>query len=211
MLNDYYFENIDNEIKAYLIGFLLADGCITKHHGIYRQLQLHISTKDIEIAELLKNVTESTRKLYISPDGTRCMFRESSDIMVEHLSRFGIVPCKTGNEKPDFSLIHNSLIHHTIRGLIDGDGWISIGNYNGRNIISLGICGSKYVCEYVTNLLSEQLGINILTASKVKDKNCYKLGYTSLVDVKQIIQFLYKDATVGLKRKYNNASVIMGM
>ena len=53
MLNGAYFKHIDTEAKAYLVGLLLADGCITKHHGVYRQIQLHLSTKDIEIVKLL--------------------------------------------------------------------------------------------------------------------------------------------------------------
>ena len=212
MLNDYYFEKIDSEEKAYFIGLLLADGCITKHHGVYRQIQLHLAIKDLEIVEKLKSITESTRKLYISPDRTRCMFRESSDIMVEHLSRFGIVPCKTGNEKPNFDSIPRELIRHTIRGLIDGDGWLSISNtYTGRVVTSIGICGSYYVCDYVTRLLNEEIGVSILTPSKVKDKDCYKIGYASLSDAKIIIEYLYSGATIGLSRKFERAKIIYQM
>jgi len=212
MLNDYYFENIDTEEKAYLIGFLLADGCITKHHGVYRQIQLHLSIKDFEIVELLKTETESTRKLYVSPNNERCMFRESSDIMVGHLSKFGIVPCKTGNETPNFSAIPGDLIRHTLRGLIDGDGWVSISDtYTGKSVTSVGICGSFQVCNYVTNKLHDELGVGILTPSKVKDKNCYKVGYSSLKDNKLIVKYLYDGATVGLKRKYEKAYIIYNM
>lgn len=212
MLNEYYFEKIDNETKAYFIGFLLADGCITKHHGIYRQIQLHLSIEDLEIVELLKDVTESTRKLYISPDNRRCMFRESSDIMVNHLSRFGIIPCKTGNETPNFDSITKELIRHTIRGLIDGDGWLSISNTRtGGVVTSIGICGSYNVCSYVTQLLSSELGISVLTPSKVRDKDCYKIGYSSLRDAKLIIEYLYSGAKVGLSRKYERAHIIYNM
>lgn len=212
MLNDNYFSTIDDETKAYFVGYLLADGCITKHHGVYRQIQLHLSSSDIKIVEKLKEVTESNRKIYISPNGERCMFRDSSDIMVSDLSKFGIVPCKTGNEQPDFSSIPGHLLNHAIRGLIDGDGWISIGqSCSGKRIISLGICGSKYTCEYVTHILSEKTGVSMLSASKVKDKDCYKLGYTNINDVKNIIRYLYNNATIGLTRKYNNAYKIMNM
>lgn len=212
MLNDTYFSKIDDEAKAYFVGYLLADGCITKHHGLYRQIQLHLSSKDIEIVEKLKEVTESNRKIYISPNGERCMFRDCSDTMVKDLAKFGIVPCKTGHEQPDFSSIPNHLLNHTLRGLIDGDGWISIGqSCYGKRIVSLGICGSKYTCKYVTHLLFEKVSVHILSASKVKDKDCYKLGYTSLDDVKNIIRYLYSNATIGLTRKYKNACEIMNM
>lgn len=212
MLNGAYFKHIDTEAKAYLVGLLLADGCITKHHGIYRQIQLHISSNDIYLAELLKEETESNRKIYISPNGERCMFRDSSDEMVRDLSRFGIVPNKTGNEQPNFNDIPDNLLHHTIRGLIDGDGWLSISNTStGRVVTNVGLCGSYDTCFYVSQLLFNKLGVGPLSPSKVKDKDCYKIGYSSLSDNKKIIKYIYSNASVGLKRKYEKALDICNM
>lgn len=212
MLNGAYFKNIDTEAKAYLVGLLLADGCITTNKGVYRQIQLHISSSDMYLAELIKNETESTRKIYISPKGDRCMFRDSSDEMTADLARFGIVPNKTGHEKPNFEDIPDELLNHTIRGLIDGDGWISISNTStGRVVTSVGLCGSYDTCHYVSNLLYDKLGVGPLTPSKVKDKDCYKIGYSSLHDDKIVIEYLYKNASVGLKRKYDKALTIYNM
>ena len=212
MLNDFYFSDIDTEAKAYFVGYLLADGCITKHNGEYRQIQLHLSIRDIDILNRLKEETESNRKIYISPDGNRCMFRDNSYIMAEDLARFGIVPNKTGLEDPDFSDIPTHLLRHTIRGLIDGDGWISISHTStGRTVTSIGICGSEMTCRYVTEFLSFNVGVGVLKPSKVKNKNCYKLGYSSLLDNKAIIKYLYKDAEIFLNRKYEHALEILNM
>jgi hypothetical protein len=213
MVDDYYFNNIDTEAKAYFVGYLLADGCINKStHGGYNVVQLHLSTKDIDIIYYLQEETSNTRKIYIDKDYTRCAYRATSQIMVDDLARFGIVPRKTGIENPDFSTIPDELMHHAIRGLIDGDGWISISNTStGKIVTSLGICGSYETCQFVTNELAKRVDVGILSPSKVKDKNCYKIGYTSLSDAKTIINFLYKDSTVRLERKYNKAMEILGM
>ena len=213
MVNDYYFRNIDTEAKAYFVGYLLADGCINKStHGGYNVVQLHLSYKDIEIIELLQAETCNTRKIYVDKNYTRCAFRATSDIMVNDLARFGIVPRKTGCEHPDFSYIPSELLRHAFRGMIDGDGWLSISHTStGKLSTSVGICGSFDMCQYFTQYISEVLGKNMLSPSKVKNKNCYKIGYSSLKDGKDIIRLLYGDSTIRLSRKYERAKEILNI
>lgn len=211
MLNDSYFETIDCEEKAYFIGYLLADGCITKSNGVYNQVQLHLAYKDYEIVEKLHEVTSCDNKIYVNPTYTRCMFRSISSKMVNDLAKYGITPNKTGQENPEFETIPNELIHHTIRGLIDGDGWICISDTLYGTKTSVGICGSYDTCHFVTEKLHEEIGVKSLKVSKVKNKNCYKIAYSSLKDDKSIIKYLYADATIYLSRKYDKANEILSM
>lgn len=212
MVNDNYFRDIDDEAKAYYVGYLLADGSITKgsHSDEYNVVQLHLAFKDYGIIELLQQLTGNTRKIYVDAKQTRCMYRASSLTMVNDLARFGIVPKKTGCEKPDFSTIPTDLLRHTIRGMIDGDGWISISNTStGRVAVSIGICGSYDMCETFTRYFNQALGLGLLTPSKVKDKNNYKLGYSSIADCKRIIEHLYSNSIVYLRRKAEKAKIIL--
>ncbi len=72
--------------------------------------------------------------------------------MVQDLLKFGIEPQKTGHEKLIDEYIPRELLRHTIRGLIDGDGWYSISNTaSGRQVTSVGICGSYDICDYIQN------------------------------------------------------------
>ncbi len=49
------------------------------------------------------------------------------------------------------------------------------------------------------------LHIGHLKVSKVLNKNCYKIGYSSLDTDQKIVQHLYSDATVYINRKMINA------
>ena len=52
-VNDNYFENIDSEDKAYFLGFMMADGNLSKgqHTEEYIRVNLHLQVSDIEILE----------------------------------------------------------------------------------------------------------------------------------------------------------------
>ena len=50
--NENYFETIDSEDKAYFLGFIFADGCVTNDPKKYRyQLTLKLHSKDVGILE----------------------------------------------------------------------------------------------------------------------------------------------------------------
>ena len=70
MVVDDFFDNIDSEIKAYLLGYFIADGCICienkKHNGIIDghsiRMLLNVSEDDSSVIKLFKQ--------YIIPQGT---------------------------------------------------------------------------------------------------------------------------------------------
>ena len=210
-LNHNYFSNIDTEDKAYFIGLLLADGSINKRRGEYTIVSLHLAIQDLDIVEKFKYCTESENTIYIG--NKSCAIRLTSRQMVKDLANYGIVPVKTGTETPKFGSIPDKLLRHTIRGLIDGDGWYSISNSNTKIVTSVGICGSYNVCDYVQNYFSKVLGTGHLKVSKVKDKNCYKIGYSSLntAIAIAIVNHLYKDSVIFIDRKKDNANNILSL
>lgn len=210
-VNDNYFHIINSEDKAYFLGFMMADGCILKgsHTSDYIRVGIHLNIKDIDIIEKFKYYTGSDHKIFIGDKFNDCALRFVSRKMIEDLTKLGVTPKKTGAEKLNLSGIELNMHRHIIRGLIDGDGWISFGNYNGRDISSIGLCGSYYICDFVQSHFHEALGTGNLKVSKVKDKDCYKIGYSSLSDQKIIANYLYSNANVYLNRKYELAKLIM--
>lgn len=206
-VDDNYFNTIDSEDKAYFIGFMMADGGILKgsHTQEYIRVGLHVNVKDIDIVEKFKYFTKSTNKIFVGSKFNDCALRFVSKQMVEDLARYGILPLKTGNETLEIENIPYNLLRHTVRGLIDGDGWISFGNYNGKEISSIGICGSYNICNFVQDYLFRELGVGPLKISKVKDKDCHKISYSSVDDQRKIARLLYKNSNVYLNRKYELA------
>ena len=61
-INHNFFENIDSEAKAYLLGFLAADGNVSHNTN---KITLHIGEKDVYVANLLKEfiTRKCTRQL----------------------------------------------------------------------------------------------------------------------------------------------------
>lgn len=53
-VNEDYFKLIDTEEKAYWLGFLYADGCVTQATKYSKRLQVNLSIKDINHLEILR-------------------------------------------------------------------------------------------------------------------------------------------------------------
>lgn len=208
-VNDDYFETIQSEDRAYFLGFFVADGSLAKgqHTEEYIRVSLHLQIDDIEILEKFKYYIESDHKIFVGHKFNDCALRFVSRKMVHDIMKYGITPRKTGNENVNLSLIPLNLQRHFFRGLVDGDGWItnSISPTTGRPITSIGICGSQYVCRLFTEYIHNALGYNILNPSKVKDKNCYKLQYSSYTEVAMIANLLYQNSSIYLTRKRDRA------
>lgn len=214
-VNDYYFSNIDSEDKAYFLGLLMSDGAILKgsHTSEYIRVSLHISQDDIDILVKFKECIGSSHTIFVGERFNDCALRFVSRQMVSDLFKYGITPLKTGSEKIIFDNIPVDLHRHVFRGLIDGDGWISLGfsNATSRSIQSVGLCGSQEICKQFTVAMHQALNVGVLNPSKVKDKNCYKLQYSSYPDVCSIVYYLYSNSTIYLQRKYNKAAEICAL
>lgn len=149
-VNHDYFEKIDCERKAYWVGFLLADGCVT-NGGV----ALRLAIKDQYHVEQFKADLESDHAVTIVPGrvqkpmkgtgqivcgGPSAHFSVKSDKMVADLQRVGIVERKSLTAVPP--VLRDDLQGHFWRGVIDGDG--SIRHMLGETVR---LVGSKAVCE----------------------------------------------------------------
>ena len=192
-----YFDIIDTEHKAYWLGFIFADGNIYKN-----QLSIEINEKDILLLEQFKKDLKLNSKISIRhrKNTDMCCVRMVSAHLCESLSKYGIVENKTERTK-HLPKIEEKLLPHFLRGLIDGDGWITKdkkGNYH------IGFVTNHFsVCEdfktYCNVILNGQATAKI--TYKDKDKHpCFQIQ--SQKNVKQLATALYKDNTICLSRKY---------
>ena len=97
------------------------------------------------------------------------------------------------------SKIPSEYEHHFIRGLFDGDGSIKYYNYSYLNKpqFHFGYTGLKNVCEYVQKKLH-------IKRDLVHEGNItYTLVTRNPINISNIFNYLYKDATIYLSRKYN--------
>lgn len=146
-INHEFFDNLDSELKFYLLGYFIADGCISienkKHKGVvdskgYR-LSVNVSEDDFDTINLFyKHIgnqnkqmehtnTQSGVKYKRKP---QIRFRWSSKHMIDTLLSYDIIPNKTLHYtfKLKSTWINSPFIYDMIRGLIDGDGHIGKSN-----------------------------------------------------------------------------------
>lgn len=202
--NDDFFHTIDTEEKAYWLGFIFADGAIiktSKDMSEYNRLSICLSVKDEKhlqkFAEAIEYPTEKIK--HCLSDGNYgmhelCYLRCNSVKMVRDLQSHNCHPNKTYiSSYPDD--IPPKLERHFIRGYFDGDGSIS-----GSKAGLFEITSEIYALERMQNTLMTNCA---LRKTKIANrKNTGRLCYGGKLQLKRIFDFLYKDATVFLERKY---------
>lgn len=206
-----FFEKIDTEEKAYWLGFLYADGGVTTKNNNYT-LSLSLSTKDIEHLEKFKKVLNATNPIRTKPgsgylpNNYYVAFDVYSKKLVTDLINVGCYPNKSLTLKfPNTNYFNDSsLIRHFIRGYFDGDGSVFISNEKHWRhkrifpVIHFRFCGTYEMLSEIQKILN--IG-GTLKHSKSAHNN-YELAYKRRKRAKIFMEYLYKDATIYLDRKY---------
>lgn len=196
----HFFDKIDTEQKAYFLGFIYADGC-----NIRKGLVLQIHPDDIEILESLKVAMAANIKISTGMDSKshkHARFVIYDEYLSESLSRVGCVPAKTLILAfPTEKQVPNHLIRHFIRGYFDGDGYIGLGKRTtGRDYFGFSITSThKFLLQIKSYFHS--LGIKC----QVRKRKGTKVSALQIGGKRHIISagnYLYKDSSIFLKRKY---------
>ena len=198
-----YFKVINTEEKAYWLGFIYADGCITS--DIRQQLIIELCKQDRIILEKFIDCINGNNKIYENKYSYRLSICQKD--FTNNLLNKGVFPRKSLLlEFPSTDIIPTQLIRHFIRGYFDGDGCISCNQYYNKTQNK-----HSYVSEF--NILGTNAFIKsiseILPSSKYKIKhetkqsNVYKYRVDNRVDIIRIFHYLYDDANIYLERKYN--------
>lgn len=203
-----YFSSIDTEEKAYILGFIAADG-----HVSDKEIIISLSTKDIDIIEKIKSSIGINKdiKFYTgnsfnsNKESKFARFAFGTKEMISSLRSLGFVRDKTVNFRiPE---IDSSLYRHFIRGYMDGDG--SFGKYlhnDGYYRSSMTICGTE---EFLLGLMKIFNSMGFSTSKKLKkrfntENCCYELALSGNDNVLKVLNYLYLDSNIYLDRKYEN-------
>lgn len=203
--NENYFKKIDTERKAYFLGFILADGCVYfgTNKNSYR-FQMNLQAQDRYILEELQKDIESDYKIQDKQFGCSkngdpiliSLLKINSSKLCEDLMSLGVVPRKSMRQEMKKDLIPDKLIKHFIRGYFDGNGSCSIR----KNSISLDFLGSKTICLQIDEYLKlNKINKNVLYGNKKNE--LYGLRINNTDNKILLYYYLYKDATIYLKRK----------
>jgi len=203
---DSSFFTKNTEATYYVAGFIAADGTLSSMEKRY-SIEIALKAKDINQLEKIKTLVKSTApitkyniKLENNLHGV-CRFVMNSKKMYNDLLRFNIVPSKTLTYK--FPILDNNLVQHFMRGYFDGDGsWSKNANLDR---ISFRLLGTKdFLEEYLKILQNNVSGIidnKVIYKSNHSNVFCLDFGGNPISG--RIADFLYKDATIFLDRKYD--------
>ena len=130
------FQMIDTPQKAYIIGFLLADGYVREPTNRARsRVNLRIKACDIEACRMVQQIAGGN--LHLIEDGYRAMWEVSSDAIAADLDVLGITPRKSFTATLQWNRIPSHLHGAVLAGLIDGDGHLRFNRKGRRAEISI--------------------------------------------------------------------------
>lgn len=196
------FDNIDSEVKAYTLGLIMSDGNVSKEGN----------TISITLTQDDSYVLEDINERLLNNKGNICISHKrdkkprkvlqfNGKKIKERLADFYIIPDKSHNLIELPSNIPKEFYHHFIRGLYDGDGVCAYYTSHGQQKVRIGFCAANK--NFVENY--QKYFIENFDMKKTKIFNtggCWQCSWGSVKDLQTFFDYIYKDATIFLGRKY---------
>ena len=210
-----FFDTIDSEIKAYLLGFYLADGSMDFKN---RRISLSVTKSDEYIVDLFRKYISPYYKKTCSKSYTNKKTGYTSKPMVgtcfksnkicEVLTRYGMGANKTYSESINVGVVPNKFFMHFLRGYFDGDGCVCV--TTGKREIK----GKKYTYNnynwsiisntngHLTQIKNKLISAFNIHANIIEDKRGhFLLEINKKHDFFKLRDLLYKDSNFALPRK----------
>lgn len=198
-VNEFFFDEIDSEEKAYWLGFLAADGCNENSH---HTITINLNERDAEHLEKFRKALNSKAAIFsVAGAGygegtTLARIVINSIHLCEALTKQG-VPSRKSNilQPPNIS---PDLYKHWIRGYLDGDGSIYISDDTAR----IAFVGTKEVLDFIINFFIPGQERALYARHPEENKNNFQFSFGGNPSVIKYLHQIYDDATVYLDRKY---------
>ena len=204
-LDETVFDSMDTEEQFYWLGFLYADGNISKTGN---RLELTLALKDIDHLEKFRNFLKLTTeiKTVLRNGHYACRLYVRNKHLWETLNNLGCVPCKSLIlEFPKKEIFKNNkmFILHFIRGYVDGDGCLSY--YWNKQHTSINtqvsIVSTESFLNSIKKLFGNKHGYIHNKSSKDWENKAYQLTFNGAI-ARKFARYLYEKATIYMQRKY---------
>lgn len=191
LTNENYFKNIDTSLKAYLLGFFIADGSISLSSGCKNSYRFSINLSEVDkyIIELYKNEICPNNKITINNcqrgainRKPTAMLRWTSTKMKKDLEKlYNIKQNKTldFNFEFNFNNLPEGYYFDFIRGFFDGDGHISFTQTSRQ--FTLGFYStSKIFLKQIGEIISNRCNVKyIIDCNTKKNIDLYCLRFNA--------------------------------
>lgn len=202
--NENYFECLDSPKKAYLLGFLFADGFVGNDSN-----QIVLSSTDKEVIDLFASEIDYTGKIRESHNSgygskkIQYSVQVNSSKMKRDLKKYGMIYGK-GVRTKHLPEIEEPLLFQFIRGYAEADGSLSIRTsrmMHNNHTYEYERCfwtliGQKNLLEEV----AEKLNIKPLLKES-HTNGLFYLNTQKISTIKGIYDLMYKDIDFGIARK----------
>lgn len=201
-----FFNKIDTEEKAYILGLFYSDGYVTK-----RESGFELNIRDIDILEKVKKTIggdfqiKTRKRKYKDTTVEMCNYRMASEIISQQLINLGVFERKSLIlQFPGDDIVPDELKKHFIRGYFDGDGSISLYK-DGKQIKTL-YCGCVSFISKLNDYLCSKNVVNKSSLNFGKDKErrifC-DIEWSGFKNMKSLFHYMYDDAHIYGNRKHN--------
>lgn len=210
-----FFEKIETELQAYLLGFYAADGSIDEKRKTFR---VELAIKDKEQVYMIKDIISPDARLYQNP-AREFMGPRGKMVHTDGSIGVDITSAKLCNDLVNWNIgyrktyadlylpnIDTNLMRHFIRGFWDGDGSIvgSISREKGkkdrfRRYVSFNSKRSSFLLDIQKFFSDNNININL---NYMKRDDMYRLMTSAKKEVIKIYHLFYDNAYFWLPRKY---------
>lgn len=196
---NYSFCNIDTPEKAYILGFILADGAISND-----RCEVSVAIRDREVVDFIANIVGATLREDLTYDKKNRRFpRVRLAKKINDIKRFIGGETKKNRHYPR---VHKDFRRYLLQGFFEGDGCITWGHRKDRDRVWHKVT-MKSSLSILTGLQNELLAeLNISSKIRpVKNENAYIIEFANRNDVVKFLSYVYPDDSfIVLKRKYQN-------
>lgn len=198
-INENSLDEINNEEKAYFLGFFFADG----HNSNRNDICITIKDEDKYILKEFLKILESNH-----PIKSKCIgrnkyseFRITNKSLSNRLRELGINSNKTvGAKFPNY--IEDNLIRHFIRGFMDGDGSIDANNPRVQFI------GTFNMMKSLQLIIESETGIKGVVKEEDRSDKIYYFCIYGGKKCESFLDYLYSDSKIYLLRKFERYTLL---
>lgn len=196
-VDESFFEKIDTEEKAYVLGMMYSDGNVREN--IFR---ITLCIDDVDVLNKIKGVLKyegnlSYRQARNSSSKEQMTLSVGRTKMAQDLIKLGCKPAKSLILTfPTEDIVPKDLLRHFLRGVFDGDGSIGDGYAS--------ITGSYYFIYGLADILPFNY-TNIYKRYKDRkdEDTAHSISLSRQCDYIPFLKWMYTDATIYMDRKYN--------
>lgn len=186
------FVDFDNDpLAAYFYGLILSDGNLYKG-----KIQLNCQASDLVILQHLKDYINSPAKIHYRASTNSYLLAFADQLLVERLIAQGLEPAKSNKERlPNFNWQKSP---DFIRGLLDGDGCISLSTSGSP---SVDLCGSAEIVDGFICFVEKHIQTKKHKVKRhVHASGLCRVGYYGS-EAMELLNIVYYDQCMSIPRK----------